>query len=124
MPLYDFECPVCGVFEDVAGAETDTAVCTCGRSAKKLFSCGKGYRADATWVRDCTVPFDREDTRPEVRAYLANPSDRQALLRAEKAAGIRHKEEGEPSRPQKAPGLTHEQRHELHQRHKSRAGLL
>lgn len=125
MPLYDFECQDCGVFEEFASISTDEITCACGRTAVKRFSFGSDFRADAAWVRDCTVPFDPEDKRPEVREYLANPSDRHALRRAERAAGIRHMEPGEQTRPRKGGGdLTHAQRYELIQRHKARAGLL
>jgi len=97
MPLYDFACPNCGrVTELIAPTDQHFAACPdCHAPAHRIISTRGPHRSDAEWVASCTVGFDPEDTRPEVRAYLANPSDRQALARAMRAAGIRHKDHGE-----------------------------
>ena len=36
MPLYDFECPDCGVFEAFARRDEDTLACACGETAVRL----------------------------------------------------------------------------------------
>jgi hypothetical protein len=74
----------------------------CHTPAQRVISSRSAFRPDASWVADCTVPFDPEDTRPEVRAYLANPSDRNALARAMRAAGIRHQDHGEEEQAKRA----------------------
>lgn len=97
MPLYDYECPACGrVAELVAPMDQQLAACPeCHAEAHRIISSRSAYRDEADWVASCTVGFDPADTRAEVKAYLANPSDRQALARAMRAAGIRHKDHGE-----------------------------
>jgi putative FmdB family regulatory protein len=97
MPLYDFECGACGhVVERIAPMDQDTAVCPkCHGEATRIISSRSAYRNDPDWVASCVTGFDPSDTRPEVRAYLANPADKNALARAMRAAGIRHKDHGE-----------------------------
>ena len=82
------------------------------------------FRNDASWVADCTVPFDPADSRPEVRAYLANPSDRAALKRACQVAGIRHAEHGETGRAQRRQGMSDDQIKMLVDKHRARTGRL
>lgn len=97
MPLYDFQCQHCGhVREALAPVEQQIVECPdCHAPAHRIISSRSAYRDEADWVASCTVGFDPADTRAEVKAYLANPSDRQALARAMRAAGIRHKDHGE-----------------------------
>lgn len=97
MPLYDFSCPSCGrVTELIAPMDQQSVACPgCHAPAHRIISSRSAYRDEADWVASCTVGFDPSDTRAEVKAYLANPSDRQALARAMRAAGIRHKDHGE-----------------------------
>jgi len=39
MPLYDFECEICGsIFESVEKIGADYTICNCGRLAHKIFS--------------------------------------------------------------------------------------
>jgi len=97
MPLYDFACPNCGrVTEILAPMDQQVAACPdCHSEAHRIISSRSAYRDEAGWVASCVVGFDPDDVRPEVRAYLANPADRQALSRAMRAAGIRHMDYGE-----------------------------
>lgn len=124
MPLYDYECPFCGhVFEEMAAVSEEAIRCeNCDGMAKRVYSMNWNARADAPWVADCTIAFDKGDTRPEVREYLANPSDRLALDRACKAAGIRHADDGELKRRLPNPVFSEQVREELVRRHKYRMG--
>jgi putative FmdB family regulatory protein len=95
MPLYDFECRVCGqVFEAMAPVEGGDGVCACGGRAKRLVSVGRAYRADADWLESVTAVADKDSPSPHVRAFLAEPSRAhyRNWLRGEK---IRPLEEGE-----------------------------
>lgn len=130
MPLYDFECQHCGhVREILAPMDKQTAECPdCGAPAHRIISSRSAYRDEADWVASCTVGFDPADTRAEVRAYLANPSDRQALARAMRAAGIRHKDHGEDvaaklDRMQSVSAAQAAIRQETIERFKARHGL-
>lgn len=125
-PLYDYECPSCqAVFEQMAKMQEEMLACErCSAEAHRIISSQSTYRNDASWVSDCTVPFDKADSRPEVQAYLANPSDRNALKLACKVAGIRHAEPGELRQKRQDEGLTEGQRRELLARHRTRMGQL
>ena len=125
-PLYDYECPSCqAVFEQMAKVEEDVLACErCCAEAHRLLTLNSMYRHDASWVSDCTVPFDPQDSRPEIKAYLSNPSDRKALELACKVAGIRHAEPGELGRRREEQGLTPGQRRELIERHRTRMGQI
>lgn len=126
MPLYDYECPYCGhKFEEMAAVSENEIRCeNCDGMAKRTFAANLNWRSDAAWVSDCTVAFDPEDSRPDVQAYLANPSDKTALYRACQAAGIRHLEEGEGRSPRRDGGIPEGVIRELVGRHKYRMGML
>lgn len=98
MPLYDFECRVCGrVFEAMAGMEEGNAVCACGGTAKRLVSVGCGYRADASWLPSVTAVVEKDSPKPHVRAFLADPS-RANYRRWMAGEGLRPQESGEGRR--------------------------
>lgn len=122
-PLYDYECPSCrAVFEQIAKMEEDTAACErCPGEAKRIISSKSAYKVDASWVNDCTVAFDPEDTRPEVRAYHANPGDRSALRRAMRVTGIRHLDDGEGKAQKEDTSSVHR---EVLERYKARNHLV
>ena len=44
MPLYDFECPECGVFEALAKASEEEMECACGASAHRLFPLAVAFK--------------------------------------------------------------------------------
>ena len=103
MPLYDFECQVCGrVFEAMAPVEGGDGVCACGGGTKRLVSVGKAYRADANWLESVTAVADKDSPSPHVRAFLAEPSRAhyRNWLRGEK---IRPLEDGESRRAASPP---------------------
>jgi len=125
MPLYDYECPYCGhKFEEMAAVSEEAVRCeNCDGMAKRTYAANWNHRSDAPWVEDCTVPFDKDDPRPEIRSYLADPSDRQKLKRAMAVAGIRHLESGEGGGRRKE-GISPTVMRELVERHNYRMGRL
>ncbi|BAH73917.1 zinc ribbon domain-containing protein [Solidesulfovibrio magneticus] len=122
MPLYDFACRVCDrEFEAMAPMDRTENICTCGGSAKRLLSVGRGYRADADWLPSVTAVADKTSPAPHVRAFLAEPS-RANYRRFLRGEGIRPQEPGEERarRPDPGPAVARE----VLERHKARRGLV
>lgn len=95
MPLYDFECRVCGrVFEAMAAVAAEEGRCACGGSAGRLVGVGRAYRADAPWLETVAAVVEKDSPKPHVRAFLAEPS-RANHRRWMRGEGIRPLEEGE-----------------------------
>ncbi|WP_300163428.1 zinc ribbon domain-containing protein [Solidesulfovibrio sp.] len=109
MPLYDFECRVCGrVFEAMAAMDAAEGVCACGGTAKRLVSVGRGFRADADWLESVTDVVEKDSPKPHVRAFLAEPS-RANYCRWMAGEGLRPLESGEARRaPSPRDGIARE----------------
>jgi putative FmdB family regulatory protein len=121
MPLYDFECRVCGrTFEAMAAVEAGEGVCACGGSARRLVSVGRAYRADADWLESVTAVVEKDTAAPHARAFLADPS-RANYRRWMRGEGLRPMEAGEFRRP---PRTGETVRGEVLERFKVRRGLV
>lgn len=120
MPLYDFECRVCGrTYEALAAMDRSEGLCACGGSARRLVGVGAAYRADADWIESVTAVVEKDSPKPHVRAFLAEPSraNYRKWLRGE---GLRPQDDGE-SRP--APVRDEAARAEVWDRFAARRGL-
>ena len=94
MPLYDYKCKECGVFEKFGQISDESAKCKCGKKAKRIISGGQKFNDDAEWIRSIVEVTDKESDKPATREFLRNPN-RTNLGRMMKAEGIRHMEPGE-----------------------------
>jgi putative FmdB family regulatory protein len=104
MPLYDFECRVCGrVFEALAAMDAGEGRCACGGSARRLVGVGPAYRADAPWLETVATVVEKDSEKAHVRAFLAEPS-RANHRRWMRGEGIRPLEAGECRRAASGAG--------------------
>lgn len=95
MPLYDFECQVCGrSYEALAAMDGGEGVCACGGSARRLVGVGAAYRADADWIASVTAVVEKDSPKPHVRAFLAEPS-RANYRKWLQGEGLRPRDDGE-----------------------------
>jgi len=109
MPLYDYECPSCGIIPDVfAGINDDTTTCPhCGAESRRIVSISGQYcgNQDATWLKSVLDVVDKSSRKPHVRAFVDNPT-RENYKRWMKGEGIvpaDHKVHGGPPVYQKPP---------------------
>lgn len=97
MPLYDYECPVHGEFEEVASQRDATFPCRkCGRASKRLIGVSRVnmYGDSAKWVREMIPVLDDPHGGPAIKEFVSNPT-RENLKKAMKSKGLRHFEPGE-----------------------------
>lgn len=97
MPVYDFECPRCGIFETIADYDEVFLQCeSCHGKARRIISFGKVNTAneDAPWIRSVLEVVDKQGKEPETKAFLRNPT-RSNMKAWMKARGLRHMEPGE-----------------------------
>lgn len=97
MPIYDYECPSCGLIEDqIAKTDEQVIVCECGKEARRIITLSGVHCAndDSAWVRSAAEAFSAEDPNHAVRDFVARPT-RRRLRAAMKVKGLRHLEPGE-----------------------------
>ena len=109
MPIYDYECPKCGVFESIEPLNKPLLWCPngCELIAKRIISVSGVHTAndDAAWVRSCLEVVDKESQAPHVAEFRKNPT-RTNLRRYMSGEGLRHLEPGEEGRRPQAPDLS------------------
>jgi putative FmdB family regulatory protein len=102
MPLYDYECQVCGHTEEhFVEPQEEVLTCSkCGAEAKRIFSAGHHHpNEDAEWIRSVLEVVDKEGGRA-AQEFLKRPT-RTNYQNWMKETGLRHLEPGEkPRRPQ------------------------
>ena len=95
MPVYDQECPQCGVFEAIAGYEESLLPCPmCGKQSRRIISGSHRNNDDAPWIRTVLEVVDKHGKEPETKEFLRNPT-RSNMKAWMKARGLRHMEPGE-----------------------------
>jgi putative FmdB family regulatory protein len=101
MPLYDYECPVCGYRDErIESVETTKVVCLrCKNLANRIISSRSVNVAneDAPWIRSVLEVVDKDSTKPHVVAFRENPTRTNYNLWM-KGEGLRPLENGEKRR--------------------------
>ena len=96
MPLYDYQCPKCGVFEALRGISDKVIKCECGQDAKRIVGASPVccFNDDGEWIRSVREVVDKDNKSPATQEFLKNPtrSNYKAWMKSE---GIRHLEPGE-----------------------------
>ncbi len=95
MILADFECQNGHITECLVDSSEETVNCPyCSEEARRIISFRSCYREDAPWLETVKEIVDKESTRPETRAFLAEPTrvNRERWMRAE---GLRPMDAGE-----------------------------
>ena len=104
MPLYDHECPHCGmIFEAFAEVDQQIIPCPhcCGIKAKRVISWTGAYTSnqDADWIRSVREVVDK-DGGPHCQEFLKDPT-RDNYRKWMKGEGLRPLEPGEkPMKPE------------------------
>ena len=135
MPVYDYSCRKCGIFEQLAKVNEVWASCpSCGKNSKRIISIGKSAvnmaNEDVLHVRQSAdILLNKEtaanDPRPHARALANNPT-RTNLKNYLKAEGLRYAENegGAPPRYRKPEGRDREAiTGELYQKHRERSAI-
>jgi putative FmdB family regulatory protein len=101
MPLYDYECPVCGYRDErIESVGTTKVVCLrCKNLANRIISSRSVNVAneDAPWIRSVLEVVDKDSTKPHVVAFRENPTRTNYHLWM-KGEGLRPLENGEKRR--------------------------
>ena len=123
MPLYDFECGVCGeITESIEEYGTDFIECRqCGKLAKKIITMSGvhlGNEDAQGWIRSVTEVVDKDNPAPHVQEFIKNPT-RRNYKRWMKGEGLRPLEPGERHKPPNEDRSAIRQR-EMWRRHQQR----
>jgi len=133
MPIYDYECKKCGVFESIERInDTWTSCPTCGKNSKRIISMGgvNIVNEDVLHVRQSAEALlDKEsaarDPRPHARDLAKNPT-RSNLKRYLKAEGLRYAENegGAPPRYRRPEGPDSKAiTNDLYKKHREREAI-
>lgn len=83
MPLYDYRCPACGVFERTGGLEEREVTCTCGQQATRLPYSGLPQIKGETVAKSIPDPAYRtEAMKRELNQTWGDATKSKELIRA------------------------------------------
>lgn len=127
MPIYDYSCEKCGVFERIAGINEARLPCDCGREASRIISVSGQYcgNESPTWLRSTLEVVDKTNKAPHVQNFVRNPTREtyKAWMKGEKIKPADYTVKGGPpvyEKPKRDIGKIAD---ELYRRHKERKSL-
>lgn len=109
MPIYDYQCTVCGnVEERIESIRKDTIKCAkCGKKSRRIISMSGVFTGneDAPWIRTVLDVVDKENPARHVQDFVKNPTRRnyKAWMKGEGIRPADHTDHGGPPVYQRPP---------------------
>ncbi len=104
MPIFDYECCMCGLTHEVITFSDDNEDKLCPHCqigmAHRIISCGRCYTGneDAPWLKTVPEVINKDTDNPVAKEFIKNPtrSNYKAWMKSE---GLRPLENNEPRKP-------------------------